>query len=238
MGSPDSSGGGGTTDGSQESSGGWWDNIGSLDGLRDIIGGVLNTSLNILLSPLKAIGDALGALGSALGKGLDFIASSLGSLGSAIGEGFSNLGLSFSNGINSILEVFTSIGEAIQQIISWLNPFSKDFILKLAFIPSEQYMNNYGDELKGVIMDKFAVVGQIHDTIKALTTAIDDNVLGNDFRITIDLSKYGIGKQDIVSMTALNYYGEKIKFWISGFIYFLVAMWLYRKFSSVLGVGK
>lgn len=161
---------------------------------------------------------------------------------SSVAKGIGNVVTTIASSIGDLLKSvggwFADLFGYLADLLSYINPFSDNFILKVALIPSDGFFGEYFAELKGIVTEKFAVVGQIRDTINALNSAIGDNVLGNDFTITIDLSNYGIGKQDIVSMTAIHYYGEKVKFWISGFIYFLVAMWLYRKFSSVLGVGK
>lgn len=71
----------------------------------------------------------------------------------------------------------------------------------------------------------------------AFQTALDGAVY-NEFSITADLSKYGIGEVEVVNGQALETYGEKLRFWIGGLIIFFTVAFLWRKGSTALGSGK
>lgn len=75
-------GGGGETDPPPGSggTGEWWDIIGSLDGLRELVGGWLGEAVSAFLSPLETIGNAIGSLGDLLSSVWDAIKG----IGSAI----------------------------------------------------------------------------------------------------------------------------------------------------------
>lgn len=89
-----------------------------------------------------------------------------------------------------------------------------------------------------MLKEKFAVVYQIFDTLEAFQTAVSNNVLGEEFTITADLSKYGIGDVEVVNAQAMNAYGEKLKFWIGGLMMFLTGAWVFRKMTGLIGEGK
>ena len=140
------------------------------------------------------------------------------------------MGEAIGNGFDSITGFFGDL-------LSYLNPMSESFILKIAFVPSDGYFSDYVDSFGDMINNKFAVIGQLKDTLTAFGTAVSSNA-NSDFAITADLSRYGIGEQEIVSGVALRAYGEKMKFWIGGLLYFITAMWLFRRVTSLLGEGR
>lgn len=105
-------------------------------------------------------------------------------------------------------------------------------------IPEDGYFDSYIDKYQSLVKQKFAFVYQMKDTLEAFATAVDNNALGGDFKITADLSKYGIGEVEVVNGQALKQYGEKLKFWIGGLMIFLTSAWIFRKLSGLLAEGK
>lgn len=175
--------------------------------------------MGLLVRPLEIVGDALTSVGRAIGTGLDFVARSLADLFSAI------------------TDLAVMIGDFIVTIISYINPLSENFFLKVAFVPSDGFFTEYLASFNDMVNSKFAVIGQLRDTLSAFGTAVSSNV-NSDFSIKADLSRYGIGEQEIVNGQALRAYGEKLKFWIGGLMYFICGMWLFRKLTSLLAEGK
>jgi len=136
--------------------------------------------------------------------------------------------------IKSALDLIKNV---LDTILNWLNPFSEEFFLKKAFIPSETFMIDYKERFDTLLSTKLAFFYQVKDTLDAFVNAVESSVV-NDYSITADLSRYGIGEVEVVNGQALMAYGEKMKFWIGGLMIFLTSTFLWRRGSNLIGSGK
>lgn len=136
--------------------------------------------------------------------------------------------------------MFDSVGDILKdvgEILNYINPFSSKFFLYIAFIPSDGYFNDYVKKYQDLMDTKFGVFKQFSDTIKAFGIAIDSNTTGfKGFKA--DFTNFGIGEQEVVNGRAIKEYGDKMKFWIGGLLYFFTAAFLFRKLSKFLGEGR
>ena len=130
------------------------------------------------------------------------------------------------------------IGNLINVIRSILDPSSDTFFLRIAFIPSEGYFQGKIEEIKENVESRFTILSQFVDTINSVINASYADV--NEWQgIKGDFSRYGVaGETVIVDPTFINYISQKIKFWISGLIWFVTALYTVKKISTLLGVAK
>lgn len=121
----------------------------------------------------------------------------------------------------------------LESLVDYLNPVSENFFLKLAFIPSEGFLQAQVTELKIVLESKFPLINQVRDTINAVT----NNSYGSSTwgGITADFSHYGAGTVTVVSPEFVNFVAPKIKFWMAGFIIFITLLATWRRASQILG---
>lgn len=120
-----------------------------------------------------------------------------------------------------------------------MNPTSDNFILKVAFIPEEGYFQSKIDELNTKAQDSVGLFSQLKDTFSAIVEAVTDE---NEWEgIKVDMSSYGvggIGEVTVVDPSFVNYASNKVKFWISGLIWFMLLMWLIKRLAGFWGRGE
>lgn len=136
---------------------------------------------------------------------------------------------SIANAINSI---GNWIAENVGQIVGWLNPNSDNFILKVAFVPSSEFMNSFTGDIKNSFEGKFAFVSQFLDTWESIR-----NTVGKDQWEGITYNNPIIGEVVIINPVAVNTYSNKIKFWIGGCVVLLTIVMTIRRIGGIAGGG-
>ena len=115
---------------------------------------------------------------------------------------------------------------------------SESFILKIAFIPEEGYFQGKIQELADKAEDSIGLFGQLRDTFTAIVDAVHDQ---NEWEgVRVQISSYGVGglgEVTIIDPTFINYVSNKVKYWISGFIWFVVLLWLMKRVAGFWGRG-
>lgn len=114
-------------------------------------------------------------------------------------EGIGWLLNSIFEGINSIFEVLETIPSLFVQIISYLDPFSPNFILTIAFVPQ----GDYDDEIKSAFDNKFGDLITVFTMFDSLKNREWDNEAPT-FEITVP-QKYGGGTHNIIDF---SFYGQ------------------------------
>lgn len=144
-----------------------------------------------------------------------------------------------SNIISFLTDKLSQVYNAILSLINYLNPYSDNFILKVAFIPEEGYFQRKIDELSNKANDSVGLFSQLKDTFNAIVEAVTDE---DEWQgIKVNMSSYGvgeIGEVTIVDPSFVNYSSNKIKFWISGLIWFMLLLWLIRRITEFWGRGN
>lgn len=125
----------------------------------------------------------------------------------------------------------------IDALLGWLNPVSDDFFIRAAFLPSDAFMSEYTSKFDMLIDTKFAVFNQVKDTLEAVRQSLESHTTTWQ-GVKVDMSSYGLGEISIVNSEAIAYYGEKMRYWIAGLMYFLISMYAIRKVSTMIGSGK
>lgn len=125
-----------------------------------------------------------------------------------------------------------NIKEAIGFILDFLNPTSDDFILKVAFVPSETYMINWKNEIMNTYQLKFQFIDQFRNTWNSITNTVE-----KDYWEGITYNNPIIGEVVIVNPIVVNTYADKIKFWIGGCIVLLTIVMTIRRIGGIAGGG-
>lgn len=136
-----------------------------------------------------------------------------------MGQGLKNMGQS----LNSFLDYFDVTGDK--------------FFLKVAFVPSDGYFEEYTTGIKVAANDKFPVFEQLATTFKSVS-----NQVGVDKKtwegIKVNVNKFGVGTITVIDPTYINAATPKLKFWIGGLMYFFIIMYCIRKISVLIGAGR
>lgn len=119
------------------------------------------------------------------------------------------------------------ISNGITNILSYLNPSSDNFFLKLAFVPSDERINAISNTVKS----KFQFIDSIKTGIDALDQTI--NNLGNSPRLTMTLGSTQYTEEQRVVVVDLSWYApfkQYVDLVLTGFIYLF---FLWRIFISI-----
>lgn len=121
----------------------------------------------------------------------------------------------------------------VLSIVDYLNPFSENFFLRIAFVPREGYLKDKVSSTFDKASKKFPAISQLKDSFSALLTSTSDVTSWEG--IKVNFSRYGIGEVVIVSPAFVNLLGNKLKFWISGCIWFMFVLYFLRRIPSMWG---
>jgi hypothetical protein len=158
--------------------------------------------------------------------------TSIDSFFASIGAFFGDILGSLASPLLSIGQAIGSVGDLINNILNFLNPFSEQFFLKIAFVPSQEFMNSFTGDIKDSFEGKFAFVSQFRDTWNSIT-----NTVGKDSWEGITYNNPIIGEVVIVNPIAVNAYSHKIKFWIGGCVVLLTIVMTIRRIGGIAGGG-
>lgn len=143
------------------------------------------------------------------------------------------------NVISFLTDKFSDLYGAIVSIVDYLNPMSESFILRIAFIPEEGYFQGKIEELNTKAQDSVGLFSQLRDTFGAIVEAVNDQDEWEG--VKVQMSSYGvggIGEVTIVDPRFINYASYKLKYWISGFIWFMLLLWLIKRVAGFWGRGE
>lgn len=203
------------------------------------------------------LSDAFKHLATKTGEGLHRLFDVLSDIWSAVKNGFLNVGTSFSAVIHSVSDGFKSVGswfvdlgkkiggffsslgkdiggwfkevfDDFSTVISYVNPFSDKFFLKIAFVPRDGFIKGEIKEVKTVFDQKFAVFDQLGDTIKVVWKVYDRSDWSG-IKVTIPLTNQTV---TIVDPAPVNSISKKVKFWMGGFLIIITIMYVYRKLTN------
>lgn len=143
-----------------------------------------------------------------------------------------------SNIISFLTDKLSDLYDSIVSIVDYLNPMSDSFILKIAFIPEQGYFQGKIEELTVKAEDSVGLFSQLKDTLTAIVDAVND--VDEWEGVRVEMSSYGvggIGEVTIIDPRFINYASYKVKYWISGFIWFMLLLWLIKRIAGFWGRG-
>lgn len=120
--------------------------------------------------------------------------------------------------VNSIYELIISLVDTLGNIASYLDPFSENFILKIAFVPSR---TDRSELLIEELKEKFGAINSILTTMESLKT-YEESGQAPVFKLNFDGSIYGIeGEYTVIDFS----FYEQYRPWIHSFT--IMVAWVY-----------
>ena len=149
-----------------------------------------------------------------MGETFDFLISPLTSIGNALS--------SFADGL---LEIKNNVSNFFSNFWSGLIGI---------FVPSEDYFDSFYNEIKEEFELKW---GSIIDLVEGLKDGLNQ-FLDSEFqgiKINFDSSFLPVsGEYYIIEPAPINFYAERFKFWTSGLMIFLTAVYALKKILQII----
>jgi len=143
---------------------------------------------------------------------------------------------SWFNGIvSSVQESVGLLTEPIERIINFLNPLHEDFFLRVAFIPSTDYVEVFREEIKAIFDNKLSFINEIRDFLAFIfSTPILDNPGPPEFKITLPGGKWGSGSVQIIDFSIFEDYRLFIINFIRVLLWIPFLIKLYKRLPSIV----
>lgn len=189
--------------------------------------------------------EGLSDLWTAISDGFSNLSGWLADLGSDIGGWLSDLGSALSKSIKdmwdgltkNLIDLWDSIKDifnSLKEMLSYINPFSDKFILKVAFIPEDGYFDEKVKDLKADVMARFAFFNQIDDALDSVTQAISTQQF-KGWEVKIPYT----GKTlNIIDTQFINAFAPKMRYFTGGFFVIITLIYLTKRGGRVIGAGK
>lgn len=136
--------------------------------------------------------------------------------------------------IGGIKTVIDNIKDGFVTLLDYLNPFSDNFILKMAVIPRAGFLEEYVNELKSIFDIRFRLIYDALDYVKFL---IDYNVSeGGEppvYEITMP-AKYGGDTFSVVDFSYFSNYRTYILNFIRFIAWFMFIKRIIKKFPLII----
>lgn len=111
----------------------------------------------------------------------------------------------------------------------------KIFFLKVAFIPSEGFFEDYVSDIKTMLEGKFTFISEIRDFLGGIFGAvIDPDPDPPEFKINLPGGKWGTGKVKIIDFSLFAQYRQYILNLIRVFLWIPFLMKLYRRLPQIV----
>ena len=137
--------------------------------------------------------------------------------------------------INDIKEGFNSFVSSISNVINFINPWSDDFFLRAALVPSEGFLEAYVTDIKEMFDGKFTFMSEIRDFLGNLFGAVvDPNPDPPEFRINLPGGKWGTGSVQIIDFSLFAPYRAFILNFIRVLLWIPFLLKLYRRLPQLV----
>lgn len=174
------------------------------------------------------LSDAIKHLATKTGEGLHRLFDVLSGFWGSVVDLGKKIGGFFSLLVDSLGSWFKEVFNGFAKIVTYINPLSDKFFLKIAFVPRNDFIQDEINKVKTVFDQKFAVFDQLGDTIKAVWR-VYDRADWQGIKVTIPLTNQTV---TIVDPAPVNSVSKKIKFWMGGFLIIVTVMYVYRKLTN------
>lgn len=116
-----------------------------------------------------------------------------------------------------------------------MNPWHENFFLKVAFIPSEGYLEAYVTDIKEMFDGKITFISEIRDFLGNLFGAvIDPNPDPPEFKINLPGGKWGQGSLKIIDFSMFAQYRAFILNFIRVILWIPFLLKLYKRLPSLV----
>lgn len=137
--------------------------------------------------------------------------------------------------INELGEGFNSFVNVIGEIINYVNPWHEEFFLRVAFIPSEGFLETYVTDIKEIFDGKFTFISEIRDFLGNIFGAVvDTNPDPPEFKINLPGGKWGTGSVQIIDFSLFAPYRTFILNFIRVILWIPFLLKLYKRLPSLV----
>ena len=137
--------------------------------------------------------------------------------------------------INELREGFSNFIVAMGEIINLLNPWHENFFLRIAFIPSEGYFEEFRTDIKAVFDNKFSFISEIGNFLAfILSSPIIDNPSPPEFKINLPGGKWGTGSVQIIDFSIFEDYRIFIINFMRVLLWIPFLIKLYKRLPSIV----
>jgi len=134
--------------------------------------------------------------------------------------------------LNSIKTFFQPLLNGINTILDYLNPYSENFFLKIAFVPSNGFVAEKFESLKSTLLSKIPLLQQISDLF-ATIKATQFGTKPQDITVTMPI-KYGGMTYSVINFDYFTQYRTLILNFIRYSAWFLFLKKTYKRLPSII----
>ena len=125
--------------------------------------------------------------------------------------------------------------EPIRELVNLLNPLHEKFFLRVAFIPSAGYIEEFRTDIKAIFDNKFSFINEIRDFLAFIfSSPIIDNPGPPEFKITLPGGKWGTGSVQIIDFSIFEDYRLFIINFVRVFLWIPFLIKLYKRLPSIV----
>lgn len=202
--------------------------------------------MGVLAEPINALGEGFNNFVTGIGDFFGNLIESLGSWFEDVGSWFgdviddieslgNDIGLWFQGIGDKITQFATNFSNTMSNIMSYLDPTSDNFFLKLAFIPSDGFITGKFDELKGVLDDRLPIIGTFTDLFTSITEVQSQSINSTSPTFTMELpSKWGGQTVQVINFAPIDPYVPYIKTLIRFFLWIPFIIKIYKRLPQVI----
>ena len=199
------------------------------DGFNNFISGVGDFFTNLI--------DSLGSWFEGIGEFFSNLIDSLGSWFDSIGQWFADLGNDIGNWFQGVSDKITQFAEnfsnAMSTFMSYLDPTSDNFFLKLAFIPQEGFISGKFNELKVVIDDRLPIIGTLTELFNSITQVQSIESTKPKFEMELP-GKWGGQKVEVINFDVIDPYIPYVKTFIRFMIWIPFLIKIYKRLPQII----
>lgn len=242
-----------------EEQGNFWDDLEDFfgwfdpDGWLADIGNLISEGLGVLAEPINALGEGFNNFIEGVGDFFENLIDSLGTWFENLGQWFDNLvndleqwftnlgndiGSWFEEVSNDITQFAENINNTMSSIISYLDPTSERFFLKLAFIPSDGFITEKFNEVKADFDNKLPIVGTLNELFDSITQTQSiqtQSIQSTKPKYEIELpDKWGGQKVEVINFAIIDPYIPYVKTIIRFMIWIPFLIKIYRRLPQII----
>lgn len=175
---------------------------------------------------IEGIGDFFTNLIESLGNWFDDTILKMQEFGENVGDWFEELG-------SNLSDFFDGLFQTLDRFTDYIDPLSDDFILKKAFIPSEEFIEMNNERMANYGREKFGFIDEFKGVVESLKDNINDHSNAPEFNMTLP-SRWGGGTVSIINFEAYDSIRLLVKNIIRIFIWLFFIFKIYKRIPKII----
>lgn len=164
--------------------------------------------------------------GENVGDRFEGIADSIAQFSDDVGDWFEELG-------SNLSDFFDGLFQTLDRFTDYIDPLSDDFILKKAFIPSEEFIEMNNERMANYGREKFGFIDEFKGVVESLKDNINDHSNAPEFNMTLP-EKWGGGSVSIINFEAYDSIRLLVKNIIRIFIWLFFIFKIYKRIPKII----